>query len=85
MILDFCFRMRMRLDILSISTFDYDKVKIGYDIVPHINRENYPCKPDIEFRIAHNGKNIYIHWKVDENDIKAFCRRDGARSGKTLV
>ncbi len=36
-----------------------------------INWENYPYKPQVSFRIAHDSKKIYLRYDVTENHIRA--------------
>lgn len=54
----------------------FDKESIPYQPVSCVNWIDYPYKPDVKFRIAHDGQNIYINWKVNETDIKAVSDQD---------
>ena len=38
--------------------------------------EQYPSKPDVSFRIAHNGKNLILRYDVKENEILAQVEND---------
>lgn len=55
----------------------FDKEGVVYNTLTQINWKDYPYKPDVKFRIAHDGNNIYMNWKVDEQEIKAVCEVDG--------
>lgn len=60
----------------SVSA-SFDKAGVSYNTLTKVNWESYPYKPDVKFRIAHDGNNIYMNWKVDEQEIKAVCETDG--------
>lgn len=55
----------------------FEENDVAYHPVSIVNWEDYPYKPNVSFGIAHDGKNIYINWKVDEAEIKALCGKDG--------
>ena len=38
--------------------------------------EQYPSKPDVSFRIAHNSKNLILRYDVKENEILANVEKD---------
>jgi hypothetical protein len=54
----------------------FDKEHIPFHSISQVNWATYPYKPDVRFRIAHNGKNILLNYQVEESDIKAVCDRD---------
>lgn len=54
----------------------FDNAPVPYNNVETINWPEYPYKPDVRFRIAHDGRNIYINWQVNEIEIKAVCEKD---------
>ena len=41
-----------------------------------VNWSEYPYRPAVSFRIAHNGGNILLNFKVDEDDIRAVNDKD---------
>lgn len=50
---------------------------IAYNKVENVNwPADYPYKPDFEFAIAHDGGNIYIHYKVSEKTSRAAAGDD---------
>lgn len=55
----------------------FDKEAVEYHTVSVVNWPEYPYQPDVKFRVAHDGENIYLNWKVDEKEIKAVCEEDG--------
>ncbi len=55
----------------------FDKEGIEFHAVSVVNWAEYPYQPDVKFRIAHDGENIYMNWKVDEVEVKAVCEEDG--------
>ena len=52
------------------------KGNITYQTLNEVNWSDYPYKPDVKFAIAHDGKNIYCHWIVNEQEIKAVSTKD---------
>jgi hypothetical protein len=56
-----------------------DKEKIPFQLISHVNWMEYPYKPDVKFRIAHNSKNIFLNYRVEESDIKAVCNEDNGK------
>jgi hypothetical protein len=56
-----------------------DKEHIPFQPISHVNWPEYPYKPDVKFRIAHNGKNILLDYQVEESDIKAVCGEDNGK------
>lgn len=54
----------------------FDQISLESHQVSIVNWDEYPYKPDVKFRIAHDGDNIYIDWKIKEDDIKAVCEED---------
>ncbi|KAA6352208.1 hypothetical protein EZS27_000390 [termite gut metagenome] len=64
------------LDIANIpSIFDIEEIK--YHSISDVNWREYPYKPNVNFRIAHDGTTIYLNYQVDESDIQAVCDKDG--------
>ena len=63
----------------SELSFIFDKEQIPSHLVSCVNWINYPYKPDVKFRIAHNGTNIFLNFRVEESDIQAVCAEDGGK------
>lgn len=72
------------LNVEKIATIAYASEISGYfdqkslesHLVSVVNWNEYPYKPEVKFRIAHDGENIYINWKISEEEIKAVCEED---------
>ncbi|KAA6322316.1 hypothetical protein EZS27_028126 [termite gut metagenome] len=56
-----------------------DKASIPFQLISHVNWLEYPYKPDVKFRIAHNSRNIFLNYRVEESDIKAVCDEDNGK------
>lgn len=41
--------------------------------------DNYPSKPEVGFRIAHNGGNLFLQYVVHENEILAEVTEDNGK------
>jgi hypothetical protein len=56
-----------------------DKEQVTFHSIDCVNWADYPYKPDVKFRIAHNGTSIFLNYQVEESDIKAVCNEDGGK------
>ena len=63
----------------SELSFVFDKEQIPFHSIACVNWEDYPYKPDVRFRIAHNGTSIFLNYQVEESDIQAICTEDNGR------
>jgi hypothetical protein len=59
----------------ELSTF-LDNEKIAFNSISYANWLEYPYRPDVRFRIAHNGTNILLNYQMEESDIKAVYNYD---------
>ncbi|MDR0833533.1 MAG: hypothetical protein LBN93_05025 [Candidatus Symbiothrix sp.] len=57
----------------------FDNANIPFQPVSYVNWPEYPYKPDVKFRIAHNGNTIFLNYQVEESDIKAVCNEDNGK------
>jgi hypothetical protein len=56
-----------------------DAEKVPFHSINCVNWREYPYKPDVKFRIAHDGKNIFLNYRIDEEKTKAVCNRDNGK------
>lgn len=42
----------------------------------HANWEEFPYKPDVSYRIGHDGLNIFLHFRASETSIRAKYAKD---------
>ncbi len=55
----------------------FDKFRVEWNEIGYLNWErNYPYKPDARFRIAHDGRNIYVEYRVSEGAVRAMNDKD---------
>jgi hypothetical protein len=64
---------------LSNLSLIFDKEQVPFHLIDCVNWVDYPYKPDVKFRIAHNGTNIFLNYQIEETDIKAVCNEDGGK------
>lgn len=57
----------------------FDKEKVERHPVSIVNWKDFPYRPEVSFRIAHNGTNILLNFRVEEADVKAVCDKDGGK------
>ncbi|MDR1436816.1 MAG: hypothetical protein LBI65_01725, partial [Candidatus Symbiothrix sp.] len=48
-----------------------DEKQFARSAISEINWEAYPYRPPVYFRAGHDGKNIYLHFQVEEESIRA--------------
>ena len=63
----------------SELSFIFDNEQIPSHPITCVNWVDYPYKPDVKFRIAHNGTTIFMNFQVEESDIQAVCAEDGGK------
>lgn len=51
----------------------------GWNMIDTVNWPEYPYKPDVRFRMAHNGKNIMLEYEVNEKTSKAEYGKDNGK------
>jgi hypothetical protein len=72
-----------KLPILGIDAAQVPSIMENSQLPLHtigcVNWTKYPYKPNVQFRIAHNGQEIFLYYLVDECDIKAICRSDNGK------
>jgi hypothetical protein len=56
-----------------------DRESVVYQNISEVNWEKYPYRPDVCFRIAHDGKRIFLHYQVDEDSIRALYGEDNGQ------
>ena len=50
---------------------------INYTPITHVNwPESYPYKPKVEFAAAHDGDALLLHYRVEEQSVRAVARQD---------
>lgn len=50
---------------------------VSYYVLECVNwSDSYPYKPSVEVALAHNGKNLFIHYKVSEQSVRAVALND---------
>lgn len=57
-----------------------DSAAIPFVGISHVNwADSYPYKPRAEFRIAHTGTSILLHYRVEESSVRAVAEQDNGR------
>lgn len=56
-----------------------DQNKIDFQPIDIANWKAFPYKPEVYFRIAHTGKEILLHYKVKETNVRAVAAKDNGR------
>ena len=76
-----------KLSATSVSAADIsrvlDEANIGFVAVDnHCWAEAFPYRPTMEVRMAHNGKQLLINYRVTEECVRAVLRTTTATFGK---
>lgn len=53
--------------------------KIEWQKIDVVNWKDYPYAPDVEFRVAHTGDRLLIHYRVTEASVRAVAAQDDGR------
>lgn len=56
-----------------------DKENIEWQSIKEVNWEAYPYAPEVEFRIAHAGDCLLVHYRVTEASVRAVATQDDGR------
>ena len=50
---------------------------VPYNQLTHVNwPENYPYKPKVEFAAAHTGDALLLHYRIEEQSVRAVAKAD---------
>lgn len=56
-----------------------DQEKIGFQPIATVNWLAYPYRPSAQFRLAHTGDSLLLHFKVHEGSVRAVAVADNSR------
>lgn len=56
-----------------------DEEKIGFQPIGTVNWPDYPYRPSVQFRLAHTGDSLLLHFKVSEASVRAEAAADNGR------
>lgn len=56
-----------------------DREEIDFQPLATVNWPEYPYCPSVQFRIAHTGDSLLLHYKVDEASVRAVAPADNGR------
>jgi len=57
-----------------------DAAGVAFEPIDCVNwSESHPYRPKAEFRIAHNGGSLLLHYRVSESTVRAVAEQDGGR------
>lgn len=56
-----------------------DQAGIAFQPIDRLNWTEYPYKPQVEFRIAHTGDRLLVHYRVTEQSVRAVAPSDNGR------
>ena len=56
-----------------------DKEAIAFQPIDTVNWKEYPYQPKVEFRVAHTGDNLLLHFRVTEASVRAVAPHDMGR------
>lgn len=73
---------RLKADFLTAKAVPelFQKQAVDYHILNMVDwHDAFPYCPKVEFAIAHDGKNIFFHYKVEEQSVRAEAHEDLGR------
>lgn len=61
---------------IQLENFTYHDLSHQMETLPwysiaYVNWEEFPYKPEVEFQIAHDNQQIFVHYRVEEEFVKA--------------
>lgn len=57
----------------------FKKSDISYHRIDQVNWETYPYKPTVQFAIAYTENALYLHYRVNEQHVKAVTDKDNGK------
>ncbi|MGN0068514.1 MAG: carbohydrate-binding family 9-like protein [Prevotella sp.] len=57
----------------------FDAAGVEWQSICCVNWKEYPYCPEVRFRVAHDGKNIYVQYEVHEQTVRALADSDNGR------
>lgn len=57
----------------------FNKAAIKYQFIDQLNWNTYPYKPMVSFAIAYTDKALLIHYKVEEQHVRAVTNQDNGK------
>lgn len=70
---------KLNISVSDIAQVSQELSKQPAHKIEQINWDEYPYKPDVEFRIAHNGDNLLLQFTVRENEVLAAITEDNGK------
>lgn len=64
--------MKKSINVPRVTNFE-ELERFATDTIECINWQEYPYKPTVRFRIAHNGSAVLVRFDVEEVHTKAVC------------
>jgi len=69
-----------KIEAVQLRAADVSRVleeqNIPEESIDILNWEEYPYRPKVTFRIAHNNKCIFLNYRVEENSVRAVAGKD---------
>lgn len=56
-----------------------DEAGVAFQPLDAVNWEEYPYRPEVEFRLAHTGDALLLHYRVKEASVRAVAGEDNGR------
>lgn len=56
-----------------------DEAGVAFQPLDTVNWEEYPYRPEVEFRLAHTGDALLLHYRVKEASVRAVAGKDNGR------
>lgn len=56
-----------------------DKEGVAFQPLDTVNWAEYPYRPEVEFRLAHTGDALLLHYRVKEASVRAVAGEDNGR------
>lgn len=70
---------KIHIDTMSFEEIQNKLSSLSSNNIDIINWEDFPFKPDVQFKIAHNGENILLQYVVHESEILGLVNEDNGK------
>lgn len=64
---------------LELLAREMEQQQLAWNAIGTVNWEEWPVRPTVCFRIAHDGDNLYLLYRVTEKTVRAMAAEDNGR------
>ncbi len=72
-------KLRVKVDSAETIAGIFDQENVEFHSIAKVNWTEFPYQPTVSFRIAQDGKSIFLNYQVNEKSIRARYKEDNGK------